>query len=623
MFDEDAANDPLRPPMGLRIAALVKQIPRFECMDLTPDGRLLREGVPLEMNAYCRRAVAKGIELARLSTGSLTVFTLGPPSAEDVLREALACGADSGVLISDPAFAGSDTLATARTLAAALRRKGPFDLVLCGRNSLDADTGQVGPGVAELLDFPFLCAVRELEIAGTRVTARCEQDDGWVRAATTLPAVLSTAERLCPPAKAPPEQRAAVAADRIYRLTATELGPGPWGLAGSATRVGQTRRVAPERMPHKSGGALRCQVREAVGVLLDRGVFAKPVRHAAAGVPEQGSPAGGRDGTPVLAVLVEPRREGLARELLGVAARLAADLRGRVVALLQQAQDPTALASWGADRAVLFAGVEVEEDVAGAVATWARATSPWALLAPGTVFGREVAARVATRLGAGLTGDAVDLEVRDGRLVAWKPAFGDRLAAAITTTSALQMATVRPGVLPILQPRDASAPLEEVAVHPRGRVQVIDRVRDDEVERLNAAQCVIGVGTGVDPDDYARLEPLAELLGAELGATRKVTDRAWMPRARQVGITGHSISPRLYVAIGVSGKYNHTVGIRNAGTVLCINNDPDAPVHEAADVSIVGDWREAVPLLVDELSRRTTLQRAERRTQEGGLRLEP
>src|SRR5581483_7310763 len=102
----------------------------------------VRQGLALEMNAYCRRAVSKGVELARQTGGTCTVFTLGPPSAEDVLREAIAWGANDGVLLSDPAFAGSDTLATAKTLAAAIRPQG-YDLILVGRNSIDGETGQV------------------------------------------------------------------------------------------------------------------------------------------------------------------------------------------------------------------------------------------------------------------------------------------------------------------------------------------------------------------------------------------------------------------------------------------------------------------------------------------------
>src|SRR5689334_3928317 len=204
-------------------------------MQLGADGRLQRAGIDLEMNAYCRRAVAKAVELAAEHSGSrVTVFTLGPPSAEDVLREAIAWGEERGVdidgaLVTDPAFAGSDTLATARALAAALTREGPFDLVLVGRNSVDADTGQVPGQLAELLDLPFLTAVRHLSITGDLVEARCEHDDGWEQAEVHLPAILSCAERLTDPSKVDPEGRAQVDAARIRTITAADLGRGPWG----------------------------------------------------------------------------------------------------------------------------------------------------------------------------------------------------------------------------------------------------------------------------------------------------------------------------------------------------------------------------------------------------------
>src|SRR4051794_15732238 len=157
----------------LRVAALVKQIPKFEAMQLGPDGRLVREGLELEMNAYCRRAVSKGVDIARETGGTCTVLTLGPPHAEDTLREAIACGADDGVLVTDPAFAGSDTWATARALASAPEHEGPFDLVLTGRNSVDADTGQVGPEMATFLDLPFAAGVREIEFDGDELRLRC------------------------------------------------------------------------------------------------------------------------------------------------------------------------------------------------------------------------------------------------------------------------------------------------------------------------------------------------------------------------------------------------------------------------------------------------------------------
>jgi electron transfer flavoprotein alpha subunit len=585
----------------MKIAVLVKQVPRFEAMELLPTGRLRREGLELELNPYCRRAVAKGVELAREHGGTCTVFTLGPPSADDVLREAIAWGADAGVLVTDPAFAGSDTLATARALAAALRRDGPWDLVLVGRNSVDADTGQVGPELAELLDLPFLAGVKEIDVGSSSVAVLCEHDDGFVRAVSTLPALVSCAERLCEPAKVPPAERAAVDPDRIRTLSAGDLGGGPWGQAGSPTTVGRVELLEVTRDRQVLSGCPEEQAAEAVAALTDRGAWTAR-RHPTDPVPELPGP--GRLDGPAVAVLVEPERPRVASELLGAAAGVARDVDGHVVAVTFDGTDGPSLSAQGADRWVRIEGADIEEDAATAVATWAEAAGPAVVVAPGTMWGREVASRVAARLGAGLTGDAVDLSVEAGRLVGWKPAFGGALVAAITASSPLQMVTVRPGVLAPPVPRRGAALEAEVRQAPvRGRVTRLGAWHDDEVGVLTAADVVVGVGAGVAPEEYPLLEPLLETLGAELGATRKVTDKGWMPRGRQIGITGHSIGPRLYVAIGISGKFNHMVGVRGAGCILAVNDDAGAPVVNGADLTLVGDWRELVAALVDELRR--------------------
>jgi electron transfer flavoprotein alpha subunit len=589
---------------SLRIAALVKQIPKFEEMELGPDGRLVREGLELEMNPYCRRAVAQAVELAAQQRGTVTVFTLGPPSAEDTLREAIAWGRDrdvdtTGVLITDPALAGSDTLATAKALAAAMRREEPFDLILVGRNSVDADTGQVGPELAQLLDLPFATGVRHLAIADGVADVRCEHDDGWVQARVELPAILSAAERLIDPCKVDPEGRAAVPADTIRTVSAADLGDGPWGQAASPTWVGPVRVHEVERardlVPDAS---VEEQVRRAVEQLVERGALDPALDDLTdlGRVPETRRSAIG-----VVGVVAEPGRAAMTREQLGAAAVLAAEIGAHVTAVTVEPPDAAALAGWGADEIVHLPDVEVEEDVATGVVAWARETQPWAILAPSTAWGREVAARAAAALDAGLTGDAVDLEVDDGRLVAWKPAFGGQLVAAIGTRSSTQLVTVRAGVLPTLQPRAGTATVTARSVPRRGRVHVLARTRDDDLDVLADAEVVIGVGQGIDPGEYDALEPLRVALGAELAATRKVTDKGWLPRARQIGITGRSIAPRLFVSIAASGKFNHMVGVRAAGTILAINRSPDALVFAVSDVGIVGDWHEIAPLLVREI----------------------
>ena len=591
----------------LRIAALVKQVPVAESMRLE-GGRLVRRDVDVEMNAYCRRAVSQGVTLAGATGGTCTVVTLGPPSAEDALREAVAWGADSGLHVCDDAFAGSDTLASARALAAALRAAGPFDLVLLGRNSIDGETGQVGPEVAELLDLPFASGVRHLEDLGAALRLELEHDDGTQEAEIALPAVLSVAERLCDPCKVDPAGRAAVPAERLTRISAAELGTGPWGELGSPTVVGETRPMVHARANLVLEGPLDEQVDEAVRELRRRGALDVGRRPGADAIPAP-APARGGEAAPrasrVIAVLVEPGRPAVAGELLGAAARLGRDAGAAVHALVPSGAPGTPPATPGADLAVVLRGSLVAEDVAAALASYVRETVPWAVLAPSTAFGREVAGRAAAATGSGLVGDAIGLSVHDDTLVAGKPAFAGALVADITCRSATQMVTVRPGVLPAPAPAPATGALPSVErmVGTRGRVRVLAEHRSDDVETLARAEVVIGVGTGVGPDEYEQLSPLAALLGAELAATRKVTDRGWAPRARQVGLTGRSIAPRLYVALGLSGKFNHTVGVRAAETVLAVNTDPEAPVFAHCDVGIVGDWHEAVPLLHEALRR--------------------
>ena len=308
-------------------------------------------------------------------------------------------------------------------------------------------------------------------------------------------------------------------------------------------------------------------------------------------------------GAPVVAVVAEPGRDGVTAELLGAAAGLAADIGAAVHALAPDGVDAALLGAAGADLAVLLEGSPVAEDVADAVAGYVGATKPWALLAPSTAFGREVAGRAAAATASGLVGDAIALDVRGDRLVAAKPAFAGALVAEITCRSATQMVTVRPGVLPAPSRQPRQIPETVRPTGRRGRVRILAERRNDDVETLARAAVVIGVGTGVTPDEYEQLSPLASVLGAELAATRKVTDRGWAPRSRQVGITGRSIAPRLYLALGLSGKFNHIVGVRAAGTILAVNQDRGAPVFGHCDVGIIGDWHEVVPLLTEALGR--------------------
>ena len=586
----------------LRIAAVVKQTPVAEAMQLGADGRVVRDGSDLEMSAFCRRAVSKAVELAQAAAGSsVTLVTLGPPAAEAVLREGIAWGRDrdvdtQGILLTDPAFAGSDTFATARALAAALEREGPFDLILAGKNSIDADTGQVPPQLAELLDLPFASGVKQLALEGSLLLLGCEHDDSWVDMTMSLPALLSCAERLCDPAKVAVDGQKEVPAELVTTVHASDLGPGPWGAAGSLTIVGECRATSVDRLRIvQPDASLEKQVRDAVRLLFDRGALAAETSLQAPALPITGGPG------PVVAVVAESNQDVMTRELCTLSAQLSSELNGSTAVLAPHHLLASDAGSWGVDHLVRVQGAATAEDMARAVSSWATTASPWAILAGSSAYGREVASRTAAALKAGLTGDAIELDVAEGRLVSWKPAFGGQLVAAITATSPVQMATIRAGVITASMPRDAIAERSTVTVIPRGRMHLRGQRREDTLTGLVEAEVVIGLGQGVGPNEVDQLAKLQGILGAEIGCTRKLTDAGRMPHARQVGITGRSISPSLYVAIGTSGKFNHMVGVRTAGTVLAINPDPNAPVFEHADVGIVATFQECIPLLVDEL----------------------
>ena len=602
----------------MKIAVLVKQIPapvEFRMQE----GRLVRDGVPLEVNAYCRRANAKAVELAG-SDGEVVVFTMGPPAAADALREMIACGADRGVHLCDPAFAGSDTLATAVALAAAIRREGPFDLVLAGLNSLDSDTGQVPVEVAELLGLPFAAGVRDLEVVGGSFTARLETDDGFCTVEGDLPAALSTAERLCAPSKAPPEVFAEVADDRIVRLSAADLDvpAEQLGAPGSPTSVGPIRVLTATRR------ALRAaSVAHAVDLLEEFGAFSDPPESDDSDDASRASAtllAAGTDGAhhtagerSVWCFFTEP---GVGAELLGEAAELAAWISGTVTAVTTGANGASSaeLGAAGADRLLVIESASEPSEQADALAAAAAERLPWALLVEGTRSGRVVASIVAARCRWGLTGDAVGLEVSpDGRLVAWKPAFGGRLQVPILSCSPVQMATIRSGVLALRPPRaDAPDPEAELLPAPApARVRTVAAERDDDdTGELRRARSVVAVGVGVEPDGYPVIDELRAALGdAALGATRRVTDQGWVPRGRQIGVTGHAVAPRLLVAVGSSGRFNHTVGIRNAGVILAVNSNPDAEIFDQVDVGLVGEWQTVVPELTAELAVRGVADR--------------
>jgi electron transfer flavoprotein alpha subunit len=276
------------------------------------------------------------------------------------------------------------------------------------------------------------------------------------------------------------------------------------------------------------------------------------------------------------------------------------------------------LAAYGADRICLIEGERFATynpfDYTAALATAIKHLQPFAVLLPSTANGRDYAPRVAARLGLGLTADCIGLELNErNELIQLKPAFGGQIVASILSRTSPQMATVRPGMLTKSQP-DNSRPciIERLEMPPsverRYRVLASSDAVGRAATELDDAEIIVCVGMGVGgPENLPVIEPLANMLGAAIGATRRVVDQGWLPRQQQIGITGRAIAPKLYIGVGVRGAFNHTIGIHRSGIIVAINTDRQADIFHTADYGIVADFNEFVPSLIAAVDRRKQL----------------
>jgi len=225
----------------MNIIVCIKQVPDTKDVRLDPKtNTMAREGVESIMNPFDRHALEEAVRLKEERGGTVTAVSMGPPQAEAVLREAISCGADDGVLVSDRAFAGADTWATSYTLARAVSTLGTFDLVLCGKQAIDGDTAQVGPGLACQLDRPYVTCVQKIRSVddGSMVVERM-MDDGYDVVRLPLPALLTVVKDINEPRVPSLKGKMKAKKAEIRVLTAADIGAENQyiGLAGSPTQV--------------------------------------------------------------------------------------------------------------------------------------------------------------------------------------------------------------------------------------------------------------------------------------------------------------------------------------------------------------------------------------------------
>ena len=299
-----------------------------------------------------------------------------------------------------------------------------------------------------------------------------------------------------------------------------------------------------------------------------------------------------------------------AREVVAAAGHLGEALgAGVAFASLGGAGAAAEAGGLGAAQAFAFEGDLASSGAEGAVAALAdlaREVGARAVLLPADERSAEVAPRLAGRLDGAAVLNATRLEVRDGRIALTKPVYGGKGVAEVVAVTEPVVATLRRGVVEAPDPTGQTAPVRMRPVPAVGdAVELLGREAPAEGASLEDAKVIVSGGAGLgDGSAFAELEELARLLGGAVGASLAAVDAGWAPPDRQVGLTGKSVAPDVYFALGISGASQHLAGIGDAKAVVAVNTDPDAPIFQAAKLGAVMDGRAFVAAMTDELRRR-------------------
>jgi len=635
--------------MALTIISLIKQVPLPTEMRMGEDGLMDRTKAKSIINIDCQFGLEAGLQLKKqYPDARLIACSMGPQSFEVALRTAISMGYDEAFLLSDRKLGGSDTYATGLAISTMLKYLGftkdskePF-IILAGRQTSDGDTAHVPSQVAENIGIPQATFVESVKADGEgNVIAKRIIEGGYQMMKLPMPCTISLTPTGIPPRK--PSLVGAIKARNakitVFGIDDIGLGTEKIGLTGSPTIVANVVNIVSERAPITMSSGhdevtlvdnLIANFKKGGNVLEKKDKVEKKVseapdfpyydnRNGAKGIITWAEIANGKIARPSIELLTPARKLA---DQLGNDTKIMTLLIGKNVK--DQAQT---LFEHGSDEVIVVEDDRLEEYLvlpfSSIFAQVIKERNPEIALFAATTSGRELAPRIGVKTGSGVTADCTGLEIGEyvnrkekvinkPILFSRRPTYGESKLATILGFVYPQISTARAGTFEVPARMEGRTGVlstyKPILTDKEFTVEILQTVRGaGGLQNLFDADIIVSGGRGTTGDGLELIKKLADALvqkgiKAEWACSRVVVDEGYSEYARQVGQTGKTVRPKVYVAIGISGAIQHIAGMKESEKIIAIDHNPKASIFHFADFGIVGEYQDILPELIDRVN---------------------
>lgn len=598
----------------MKYVICLKQVPDTKEIVSDPiTGSLLRDTAGSIPNPYDDDALSAVLDLREKTGGTITAITMGPKQSRATLRNALSLGVDYAYQMQDSRFSGADVYVTAYTLSQGIKKIGMPDIIFCGKQSIDGDTGQVGAELAEIIGYSHIYYVTGIdEVSDKHIIVKSKIGNIIQKVNISLPAVISTEADVFPKKISSFRDKILSQKKEIKVFSLDDLEDNNqehYGYRASPTKVKQMfvpninrkcqiiDNINFDELIKTLQKDIQEEIKKEIMVKIgyscnkSTNVFEEEIRLCV--IIEENS----SDGREIINNIIRFKE----RKNIIIDAIIVNSKNSKIV----EETDYNML-----DRLFIYnynSDILTTEHYVCAISEYIEVDNknrPDILLVPATPLGKSYAPRVAAKYKTGITADCTEIDIsEDNLLIQIRPAFGDDLLAKIITpNSKPQMATIRPGVLEgkfSFSSENKCEIYKKSLVLENSRLKIIsEEIINNTKEKLEDSEIVVIAGNAIkEKAELEIIEEFAKSLNAGLGVTRPLAQGGLASHNKQVGVSGVSLKSKIAILIGVSGSNQTLAGLKKVNKIIAINKDEKARIFSNADIGIVRDWKELINLM--------------------------